>query len=64
MNFFFKMSRQSMSWNVKLFSHVKIVLFYVILYISYKVDFSFKMVAFFYVMMRLFHVKVVSDDML
>lgn len=57
------MSRQNMSWNVK-FSHVKIVLFYVILYISYKGDISFKMVAFFYVMMRLFHVKVVSDDML
>lgn len=57
------MSRQNMSWNVK-FPHVKIVLFYVILYISYKGDFSFKIVAFFYVMMRLFHVKVVSDDML
>lgn len=40
------MSRQNMSWNVK-FPHVKIVLFYVILYISYKGDFSFKMVAFF-----------------
>lgn len=46
MNFFFKMSRQSMSWNVKLFSHVKIVLFYVILHISHKGDFSFKMVGF------------------
>lgn len=34
-----------MSWNVK-FPHVKIVLFYVILYISYKGDFSFKMVVF------------------
>lgn len=56
------MSRQNMSWNVK-FPHVKIVLFYVILYISYRGDFSFKMVVF-YVMMRLFHVKVVSDDML
>lgn len=40
------MSRQNMSWNVKLFSHVKIVLFYVILYISYRGDFSFKMVVF------------------